>query len=369
MFRVFFGLFAMATPTDWWNSFSSDNNLPQFQWGKSITIDTHVIRPVKRHRVAYNYPPNVYDEYIDLYTAQPGITEAEMFGSFVNQGGVATTYPLVSSATNGSIHNVLEIDSDLSEWIQTGTRLLSEPYSQPITSDPVELPEFVAVNETLENNPSLSVAGYTSFTACVKSGTSYGYCKTPCIVPYHSTGDTIRLVWMVPVVGTITKIVVYRADVEQSATRQEFLNWPQWSNWRVLRNHSPIVEITPSTAGTLQTVSAALISISAYPYPTPTATNWAVFPPINNALSRMNLAWQRRVTSVYYQPLVIHAESLTYWKGYLVKLSPVFQLGTAGSADNAAAFTLAITEHGTCSAEALDAPNTSGNFTPVTRSL
>jgi hypothetical protein len=372
MLRVFFGLFTPYVATgDWWPGLQptglSDYSLPQFEWGGSTTLATKVIRPTKRNRVHYNNP-TTYDEYIDLYHSVIDPQSAEFFAQFTNQAGITTPYPIAPATLNKAVDNQLEVDGEVAEWLGH-TSLLSEPY--PPTGDPVLLPEFYVINETLEANPLLAVNGYRSFAGCVDAAAVKGYCNDPCIVPYNNINtDTYRVMWKNPPSGVVTNITIYRAPVVVSEIEQKFLNWHQWSGWRLVHNHLPIHTIVP--AGGVNTYESAtgldLSDETTYPYPAPTQTNWALFKPFNNAMARMNLSWQRRIITGY-QPLIINTESMEYYKGYLTKRSTFFTTGVGAADDKAAQFALSITEAGYCLIDALTAPNTSANFTATVRTL
>jgi hypothetical protein len=366
MLRLFFGLFDQGTDTNWWDVFGHDNALPQFQWGKSTTLATKTITATKRHTPFYNYPPVIYDEYIDLELAQLDKENAEFFAQFINQAGIATPYPIVPSTLTCAVPNKVNIDGDVGEWINKQTRLLSMPF--PPTGDPVYLEHFWAVNETLENDPTLPITGYMSFAAAVNAMAGIGIAADPCIVPYNTVGDTIRLVWWEPV-GDVQGINIYRAPVVVSEVPQKFLNWPQWGNWRLVHNHLIISLEAPTGSNSYGSVYGAYADEDSYPYIGPASIAWGTFKPLNNALARMNLAWQRRVVSSNYMPLVINTDSMTYWKGYLIDASACFETGISVTGDKSAQFTLAVTESGFCTIDALTAPNTSANFTAITRTL
>lgn len=366
MLRIFFGLFDQKAVTDWWTAFGYDNLHRQFLWGKSTTLATKVITAIKRHRVVYNVGTTVYDEYIDLEHAAIEPQAAEFFAQFTNQAGITTPYPISPTTLASAVHNTLEVDGEIGEWLQTPTRILSETY--PPTTSPYLVEEFAVVNETMENDPSLAATGYVSFTLGVKSSTTYGYVSEPVVVPYNAVTDTIRIMYRVPQ-GTVTRVVVYRAPVVLSEFPQKFLNWREWGGWRLVHNHLPVSELNlGGSAGSYISTTSNFANPAVYAYPTPTLTNFAVFAPYNNSLARMNLVWQRR-TLAGYQPLIINTDAMTYYKGYLVKLAPSFETGVGLSGGKSAQFSLAITEEGYCSFDALTAPNTSGNFTPVTRAL
>lgn len=370
MLRLFFGQFVQnMIGADWEDLYAGDSIFHMFGWGKKYT-DTDGIGPIDfmpSKRVPFYQigggMGNAYDEYIDLPSGEIDPSPVELFAPFLNSYGVTTPFPVLPTTFDSGI-NQIQVEATMNDWLAP-TRHVSKPVPHPTNPAAIYV-NFV--NQTMEANPALATTGYLSFAATWYNGTLEGYANDPVVIPYNNaTTDVIRVEFMLPSNLAFGVLRVYRAPVERATVYTKLNTWSGWEAWRLLDQHRRITgtAITATTAG-WQTATGTFADTAGFPYATrqTPVSCWCPFLPLNNAIARMGLSWQKRLAKTV---MVMNTGNLKYYKGKLSHVSPAFIEGLDAQSENTAQFVLDVTEEGSFDVRGLDDPNTATHFTAITK--
>lgn len=369
MIRLFFGEFLQSDPALGWDAlYANDAIFSMFGWGRKFTDTdnaiTATVMPSKRQPfVTPLLDP--YDEYMDLHTASVDTTPVNVFSNFANAFGVNTPFPILPASMVDGGCNDITIEANMSEWLGK-TRMLSFPTPHPY--NPPSIPYWV-VNQTLEDDPTLTITDYISIGLrwySVVDGESYA--AEPTLVPVvDPVTDDIRVEFLVPYAAAGYVVRLYRAPVEASSTSQRFNPWDGWESWRLLDQHRRFTHLAiPAATAGMKTSVNNYADTTAFPYISRSDADvvWCDFEPLNDAIARMGLSWQKRA---FRQVLILDTDTMKYYIGYLTEVSDVFYVGPSKiSGDSTAQFKVSITEEGQFDITALEDP-TGDYYTELVR--
>lgn len=352
MLRIFFGPFHCNT------DYNLDQAFHMFTEGKTTGGADYV-----HTRLPVGHTYSNFDEYIDLFQASIEPEWPETITEFIDIVGISHPALFQDNSFDTTVArpaNLRTIETDLSEFFLP-TRLLSYPVPN---SNYYRTPLLQAVNETYEADRTQTITGYRSFTINredQETGGQISYAPERCVVPIvNANTDQIKLSYNVLDAGATGSICkVHRATIEYNEISQRWLR----SNMECEIDNATI----PADVSGWQESTSDYADATSYPYVTPYI--FAPFEPLNDAIARTGLEFEKNIRVTGVGPLLIlNVETHQYFKGWLKAVSPAFTEGIGKRTGDQAILVVQIIEEGKFLDAALTDPNTVTNFTEATRS-
>lgn len=345
--RIFFGQFVPETfsPYTFLGDSNDDNSFPSFLTGMFLPSSSqalHSRKPVMSAGFVYDW-----DEYLDLKAASVEPSKGNKIAIFEDVAGAEHIVIWDDEAdSQGLATNKYQIETWANEFLHPTNRL-SLPYPRPDAKYPYVF--WHGDNVDLEE-----IAGYRRLHVVLWKSTDVSQYSSPTMgfdiaINNPSSGNqTIRI--QNPNSFTC-KYSLFMNERETNVITGALENstYP-----KVLFGHDQTGSIVA------EAYIDITVDIATVGYVTP--AEWLEAPALNDAIARLNFDYENHARlalngSLKHEILILNSATHKYFKGLIVQVNPIFTDGVPRRTEDAAVFTVQVTEEGSWADEAWLKPN------------